>query len=154
MSSHAMPDMTLERLHHLVAAYGAEPRHWPDVERPAAEALVARSSAARDLLAQARELDAVLAAVPADVPDAAMARLTAATAFPPSQRNSLATTGLSGGWLTNLASAFWPRATVFTAMAVLGIITGLAIEPVYSGSDAYAMVVSDPMSDMDEDLGL
>ena len=75
--------MTLNRLRTIVEAYGADPRRWPEAERGPAEALVAESTAARDLVARAGRLDAALAEAAADVPDAALARLTAATAFPP-----------------------------------------------------------------------
>jgi hypothetical protein len=151
MSARSM--MTLERLRQLIAAYGADPRRWPDDERDSAEAFVAGSAIARDAMAQARELDSVLGMASGDVPDAAMARLTAATAFPPA-RTASPTRSAAGGWLANLASAFWPRATVFASMAVLGIIVGLAIEPIYSSSDANAMVVGDFNSDVVEGLGL
>jgi hypothetical protein len=92
------------------------------------------------------------------VPDAAMARLTAATAFPPPRasvsRAVPAATGFGGGWLAGVTSAAWPRATVFASMAALGIMTGLVVEPVYSTNDANATVVSDFNADVVEDLGL
>lgn len=154
MTMHGTPTMTLDRLQQLAAAYGADPRRWPESERDAAAALIAGSSAAREVLTQAGELDAVLAVVPADVPDAAMARLTSATAFPPLRQISSPTMASVDGWWGSLASAFWPRATVFAGMMALGIITGLAVEPVYSGTDAYASVMSDLTGDLDEELEL
>lgn len=154
MTTRGNSTMTLDRVRQLAAAYGADPRRWPDGERDAAKALIAGSPAARDLLAEAGQLDAVLALAPAEVPDAAMARLTAATTFPP--RRSVAPSPMASAtslmaWLT---SAVWPRATVLAGMMALGIITGLAIEPVYSGTDAYASVLSDFTGDLDEDLEL
>ena len=47
-----------------------------------------------------------------------------------------------------------PRATVLAGMMALGIITGLISEPGYSGSDAYASVLSDLTGDLDEELEL
>lgn len=156
MSAQSM--MTLDRLRQIIAAYGANPRRWPDDERDAAEALVASSPAARDMVARESLLDDGLGLLSDTVPDAAMARLTAATAFPPPRQNAASTmravTRSGGGWMTSLASAFWPRATVFASMAALGIIVGLAIEPAYSNNDANATVVSDFNTDVAEDLGL
>ena len=146
--------MSLGRLRQLAEAYGADPRRWPASEREAATAFLAASSAARDLLAAARQLDGVLALAPAEVPDAALARLTAATAFPPPRRAASPPMASASGWMGWLASAFWPRATVLAGMMALGIITGLAIEPVTAGSDAYASVLSDLTGDLDEELEL
>jgi len=152
MSAQSM--MTLERLRQIIAAYGANPRHWPDDERDAAEALAASSPAARDMAARECALDDGMELLSDTVPDAAMARLTAATAFPPPRQNAASAMRATGGWMTSLASAFWPRATVFASMAALGIIVGLAIEPAYSNNDANATVVSDFNTDVAEDLGL
>lgn len=155
MSAQSM--MTLERLRQIIAAYGADARRWPDGEREAAETFVAGSPDARNLVARERALDEGLALVSDAVPDAAMARLTAATAFPPPRATvspAYAARGSRGGWLAGLASAAWPRATVFASMAALGIMTGLVVEPVYSTNDANATVVSDFNADVVEDLGL
>src|SRR5690606_29804832 len=105
--------MNLARLKTILEAYGALPDCWPAEERAAAEMLVARSTEARAALAQARALDESLAVWQPDVPDAAMARLTAATAFPPPRTAARpVVAGLTrsrggiGGWLQ---AAFWPR---------------------------------------------
>lgn len=146
--------MTLDRLRQILAAYGGDPDRWPDDERDAAEALIAASPVAREALAQEQALDAGLALAASEVPDDAVARLTAAMAFPPPRQTAAPAAGLGSGWLTTMASAFWPRATVFASMAALGIIAGLAIEPVYSPNDANASVVSDFSVDVAEDVGL
>ena len=151
MSARSTAGMTLDRLQTIVEAYGADPGRWPEAERGSAEAFVAESAAARSLVARARRLDSVLAMAPAEVPDAALARLTAATAFPPPRQ---ARSRAAGGWLTAVASAFWPRATVLASMAALGIIVGLAVEPTYPTVDANAAVVSDLNAEIGEDLGL
>jgi hypothetical protein len=71
-------DMTPERLDAILAAYGAAPVRWPEDEREAAEALIARSDHARAVLAQAAHLDRLLdAAPPVPAADALAARLRA-----------------------------------------------------------------------------
>ena len=130
--------MTLQRLQAILAAYGAAPAHWPAAERAAVELLIAHSAEAARLVAQARDLDRALDASTADVPADALARLTAATAFPPARtaaRQTLikpARKGFASGWASGLAAAFWPRAAMFASIAALGIVVGLASEPVYS----------------------
>lgn len=52
--------MTPERLERLAEAWGADPRRWPASERVAALVLLARDAGARNLLARAAELDALL----------------------------------------------------------------------------------------------
>lgn len=52
--------MTAERFQAIVAAYGAEPRRWPDAERDAALAFLAAESRAQAWLDAERGLDAML----------------------------------------------------------------------------------------------
>lgn len=62
--------MTLERFAALVDAHGADPRRWPEAERPDALRLIAaRPDEAEAILAPARALDAALETVRAPVPD-------------------------------------------------------------------------------------
>lgn len=69
-------DMTPERLEAILSAYGAQPARWPEEEREACEALIARSERARAALAEAAHLDRLLdAAPPAPAADALAARL-------------------------------------------------------------------------------
>ena len=57
--------MNGERLNHLVEAYGADWRRWPEADRAAAQALIeADPSAADRLLFEARQTDVVLDASP------------------------------------------------------------------------------------------
>jgi hypothetical protein len=71
-------DVTMERLAALLDAYGAQPARWPAAEREAAEALIARSDAARDAFAEAARLDAALdAAAPPPPADRLAFRLRA-----------------------------------------------------------------------------
>lgn len=62
--------MTPKRLKQMLAAYGAQPRRWPEAEREAALALLAGSDEARRLLEEARAIDRLLDVVPA--PEAAL----------------------------------------------------------------------------------
>lgn len=148
MSDQRMTGMTLERLRRIVDANGADPLRWPEAERVAAQAFLAQSSAARALVAQAKRLDGAMGALAMAVPDAAMARLAAATAFPPPRR---ATPALLDR-LAYIALAFWPRAAVLTGMAVLGIVAGLTTEPAYSNSDITVIVAGDDSVDLIEEL--
>lgn len=54
--------MTPERFRQIIAAYGAEPQRWPDVERNAAQAFVSGNSEAQAMLEQEASLDRVLGA--------------------------------------------------------------------------------------------
>jgi len=65
--------MTLERLEHILDAYGADPAHWPDADRAAALALLAQSADARRRRDDAAALDVLLDAVPAVSPSPALA---------------------------------------------------------------------------------
>lgn len=80
--------MDLARLEALLAAYGADPARWPDDERDAALALLARSAEARALRDAAARLDAALDAVPAPEPPSAdlVARVLAAAPAAPAER--------------------------------------------------------------------
>jgi len=62
--------MTPERFETLLAAYGAEPRRWPEPERAAALALLAGDARMRAALARERRLDLLLdgAATPRATP--------------------------------------------------------------------------------------
>lgn len=57
--------MTPKRLRQILAAYGAQPRRWPEPEREAALALLTDSGEARRLLDEARAVDRLLDTVPA-----------------------------------------------------------------------------------------
>ena len=52
--------MTSERFQQLLAAYGADPRRWPEREREGARAFLAADSERERLLFEARQTDAVL----------------------------------------------------------------------------------------------
>jgi hypothetical protein len=134
-------NMNIERLTQIIAAYGAAPAHWPDGERAGAQALLARiqamgvpaeRQALQAALTEAEELDGALARFTAPVPDAAMARLTAAVAFPPARmKKTEAHFDLFG----ILHMIFKPAAAMGATMAALGLFVGFAVDPAYSSGD-------------------
>ena len=65
--------MTLARLQTILDAYGGDPARWPDAECAAALALIAQSPDARARHAEARRLDAALAAAPPAAPSDTLA---------------------------------------------------------------------------------
>jgi hypothetical protein len=64
--------MNIERLTAILDAYGADPLHWPEGERLAAQAFVARDRAAQVLVAEAEALDNLLDCAPSAMPSAAL----------------------------------------------------------------------------------
>jgi hypothetical protein len=74
----ATPGMTLDRVRHLLDAYGARSAAWPEGERAAAQALIDGSPAARALWLAAREVDDLLGVVEVVAPPALAARVLAA----------------------------------------------------------------------------
>ncbi len=138
--------MNIERLTQILAAYGAAPQRWPESERAAAQALLARieafgsapeRAALQAALDEANGLDGALAGFAAPVPDDAMARLTAAVAFPPPR------TQARGFALFDLLRVvFRPAAAVGATMAALGLFVGLSVDPAYSSGDGSDYTVS------------
>ena len=68
-----MKIVSLERLHDLLDCYGADPARWPDDEREAALALLARSPEARHHRDEVARLDRALDLAPVDPPSSALA---------------------------------------------------------------------------------
>ncbi len=64
--------MNIERLAAILDAYGADPLHWPESERLAAQAFVARENRAQVLVAEAEALDRLLDCAPSEAPSAAL----------------------------------------------------------------------------------
>ena len=111
--------MTLERLRAVIESYGTSTARWPAAERETAAALLAESAAARALVTEAAPLDALLDAVPAVTPTAAMRAAILVLAPRAAQRPGEGWRGLIealGGW--RLAGA------VLAASLVLGIVSG------------------------------
>lgn len=70
--------MNLERLTAILDAYGADPLHWPEGERLAAQAFVAREKRALALVEEAEALDGLLDCAPSAAPsDALVERILA-----------------------------------------------------------------------------
>ncbi len=100
--------MDATRFSDLIAAHGAEPRRWPEADRPEAlRFIAAHPEQAETLLAEARALDAALEPVRSPAPDASAftARLMARPAFAPAvprwagMAAALAlAVGLGAGW--------------------------------------------------------
>lgn len=122
--------MDRERFATIVAAYGAEPRRWPQDERAAAQAYAAaHPEECAALLSEARELDAALAAAPVRQPsDLLAARVL--TAHRASVRGGL----LQGPRRAALALA---------ACAVMGVLVG------YGGA---RLAPAEPTADSAEEM--
>ena len=80
-----MTNMTTARVFELIEAYGPEPAAWPDTEREAAVEVMQRSpDGFADALADARALEAALAALPEPQAPAGLAeRIVASAPFKP-----------------------------------------------------------------------
>ena len=109
--------MNLDRLKSLLEAYGANPSRWPAEERDAAEAMIAASDQAREALAEASRLDALLDQAPPPPPvDRLGWRLRG---IGPRAELMVASTGRRSAFsMTNLARA---------AAVVLAIAGGVAV---------------------------
>lgn len=112
-------EMTPERLRAVIEAYGASVTRWPEAERAAAAALLARSAEARALATEAARLDGLLDAVPAIAPTADLRSAVLAATPRAKPRRSEGWRGLIGelgGW--RLAGG------VLAASLALGIVSG------------------------------
>lgn len=139
--------MNVTRLTEILAAYGAAPARWPEGERAAAQALLARTLAMgapderamlTEALAEAEALDGALTGFVAPVPDDAMARLTAAVAFPPARIRHDSRFDL----FAMLQMIFKPAAAVGATMVALGLFVGFTVDPAYSSGDGSDYTVS------------
>jgi hypothetical protein len=114
--------MMIWRFRRLIAAYGADPARWPPGQRSRADALLARSTKARTLLAEARAFDSLLMA---DAKPPAGERLAAAivarTIDAVQERPLTPARAIALDWsLVRL----WPQAVGLAAAAVLGFVVG------------------------------
>lgn len=64
--------MTIERFTEILDAYGADPLHWPEGERLAAQAFAAREPRAAALVAETERFDALLDSAPDLAPSPAL----------------------------------------------------------------------------------
>ena len=116
--------MMIWRFRRLIAAYGADPARWPPGRRSQAGALLARSTKARALLAEARAFDSLLMAdakAPADEQLAA-AIIVRAAAAPQERAPALVPPrAITLDWSF---ARLWPQAVGLAAAAVLGFVIG------------------------------
>lgn len=106
--------MTPERFRALTEAYGAAASHWPQAERAAALALIERQDPeALAALAQARQLDQLLASYTVAAPTPALTLHVAASAQP----------ALNGIWIKRWISGI-PQGGILRGLGLVG--AGLA----------------------------
>ena len=142
-------NMTLEELELRAARWGAATEEWPDADRSAAEALLARSAEARDLIAalQAMEADLTFAAADGATPsDALTARILAdAAEIGVKPATSVTTqarkTGLAALW--DRLPPVWRPAVACAASALLGVWLGY-VAPQDVAEAATAMAAFEP----------
>ena len=115
--------MNLERFTILIDAYGSDPRRWPAAERQAAQALLAASAEAQQLMREAASFDALLSAPPPAIePSAALKARVLAQVAP---RPMAATT-----WRGQIAEAFavlFPAGRAMPQFAALGLALAIGI---------------------------
>ena len=129
--------MTAERFKTLLEAYGAEIARWPDAERLAAHAYAQSAPEAGARLAEAAQLDAVLAALPAPALPAGLeaAILAEARKLGPARKAGAA--AALGGVLHALwpRAALWKPASIFASALVLGALIGVNLFGLLASSE-------------------
>jgi anti-sigma factor RsiW len=137
--------MTLAHFQRLLDVHGADPAHWPQPERVAAERLLAADGDAAAAFARARALDALIARDAAGQEDATrLLRALATRPLPPQRRRFLWRRWPSELLTLDFAPA-WPRVAALAGVAVLGFVLGLTdLGPTTLGSgDDVASIVAD-----------
>jgi len=114
--------MMIWRFRRLIAAYGADPARWPPGQRARADALLARSTKARTLLAEARAFDSLLMADAKPPAGERLAAAIVARTIDAVQESPLTPArAIALDWsLVRL----WPQAVGLAAAAVLGFVVG------------------------------
>jgi hypothetical protein len=114
--------MMIWRFRRLIAAYGADPARWPPGQRSRADALLARSTKARTLLAEARAFDSLLMADAKPPAGERLAAVIVARTIDAVQESPLTPArAIALDWsLVRL----WPQAVGLAAAAVLGFVVG------------------------------
>jgi hypothetical protein len=114
--------MMIWRFRRLIAAYGADPARWPPGQRSRADALLARSTRARTLLAEARAFDSLLMADAKPPAGERLAAAIVARTIDAVQESPLTPArAIALDWsLVRL----WPQAVGLAAAAVLGFVVG------------------------------
>ena len=131
--------MTMEEFRSLLGAWGADSARWPSDRRPAAEALLARSGDARQMLADEAAFDTLLETAPAQAPTAAL--VGSIMAIPAANRQERK----AGRWRFGFAPAL-PRFAGLAAAALLGFYIGTTslFQPTQSmAADSETVNISD-----------
>lgn len=127
--------MSIERLKVLTESYGADQRHWPEADREAARTAIARDAdAARALMFDAAQTDAVLDASP---------RPAVSTAL----RDRVLASALAAGLTPKQARKVWDRLVVWfaagwAAAACAGVVAGVNLTGHLTADDQVDAVLS------------
>jgi len=140
--------MTIDRFADILSAYGGHTARWPADERPAAEHLLRRSAAARELLAGEGVLDQMLDLVPRPAPasetlharivDIAMGRGAATLARPAASSGGTLWARLRDMWTRS--GALRPAGAALAASLMLGVIFGGMVGPASAEPDPVDIV--------------
>lgn len=116
--------MTLRRFTRILAAYGADPARWPDVERAAALRFAQDNADAKQRLRDAQQLDAALGHLAAPTSGLDAARLAAAVMETP---RAPPRSGAEPDWSIPWWRWFgWPKLAGLAVAGLLGIAVGWA----------------------------
>jgi hypothetical protein len=132
--------MHARRLRRLLAAYGADPRRWPEAEAPAATTSLRESAEAQALQREAQVLDATLDRHRPPALDPALLERTLARAA------GLEQEPLRSAWLSAWPRPVWPQLAALGAAAALGLFVGwsdLLPAPADPPLDAIALTLID-----------
>jgi hypothetical protein len=116
--------MMIWRFRRLIAAYGADPARWPPGQRRRAEALLARSTAARALLAEAQTFDTLLLADAKPPADERLAAAVIARATAALQQRTPAIARARDSAFEWPLFRLWPQAVGLAVAALLGFVIG------------------------------
>lgn len=111
--------MNPDRLKELIAAYGADPRRWPEPEQGAARALLQRLPDLRVEIERMAALDAALDRWTDPAPPVDAASLAARISAMPQRRAVRAR-----AWRIRWPDFAWPNAAGLAAAAVAGFLVG------------------------------
>jgi anti-sigma factor RsiW len=109
--------MELMRFRRLLAAYGADPRSWPEAERRPAEEYLTVSDEARRAHAETAAFDGRLRSAAPAVSDASVQRVLGALATPPRRPSA-------GALGDRPRDRRWAPTAILAGMAALGLAIG------------------------------
>jgi hypothetical protein len=121
--------VTPQRLNELLDTYGADAGRWPESERAAAQALLARTPEIGARL-DAEHLDSALDRLHGEISAVVTARVAARIDREVESRSQREASAPSwGALLWSATASTWPRAAAFAGVIVLGIMAGLSSDP-------------------------